>query len=566
MSRTPSPLTRKELALCLGLLLIFVGLRIVGASALAFDLLDPEELLNLRLARQLEAGLPLGELGHYWYTGVGGNLGAGSLVLSLLYVPLGWFVELDVGAVRSLASLWAIGAALLMAGIGRCLLGTGGAAAGLGAAVAMPPTWLAWSLSAPGNYFEASVLSLLAAWLLLRCAAAQPGSSRLAWAGGLGLTLSGSAWFCVSAMPPAALLAGLATGALLSQDRRAATALAAGLLLGALPWMLGLEPSEDPGSPVSRAELMGALGSTLGSPSDWPAIVAGSYATLPVLAYRDAAPEDWAAGWQLASRSLVVGGSFAAVLACGVGVLGPSSWRQKLPLPEPAPGGRMIVLVGVALALSLPLGMSCLGVGHETLPGKHLYFWDARRVALVYPIAGLAWGAGAWLLWQLEGRARLPSRAVVVILLLATVASQASLVRSAEGPQGSFHPVRYLLCPSEQPAQESAVCITALWEDQVAVLEALVELEPLSSDVEIRRATLQGFGTLERDEDLCELPPGGLRPGPHTGWTAFGFGAAAGSGCLDQVQDLCSQSPDGSDGRCHDGARWVEELLATPGQ
>jgi len=367
-------------------------------------------------------------------------------------------------------------------------------------------------------------------------------------------------------MPPAALLAGLATGALLSEDRRAAAALAGGLLLGALPWLLGLEPSADPGSPISRAELIGALGSTLGSPSDWPALVAGRYSTLPVLGYRDAAPQDWAASWQIASRGVVVGGSCAAVVACGVGVLAPSSWREKLPLPGSAPGGRMIVLVGVVLALGLPLGMSCLGVGHETLPGKHLYFWDARRVALVYPIAGLAWGAGAWMLWQLEGPARLPSRALVVVLLLAAVASQASLVRSAEGPQGPFHPVRYLLCPSEQPAQESAVCITALWEDQVAVLEALVELDPVASDVEIRRATLQGFGTLERDEDLCELPPGGLRPGPQAGWAAFGFGAAAGSGCPGRVQDLCSQAPDGSAERCHDGARWADELPGAPGQ
>jgi hypothetical protein len=106
-----------------------------------------------------------------------------------------------------------------------------------------------------------------------------------------------------------------------------------------------------------------------------------------------------------------------------------------------------------------------------------------------------------------------------------------------------------MLCPAEQPVDEASVCIAALWEDQVAALEALVLL-PRLEPVDARGQALQGFGALQRDEDRCEVGPA-----PGGAQAAFGLGVAAVTGCGEaRAAAICEASPDA--GACAEGLEW----------
>lgn len=546
------PLRRDELIACAAMLAVFVALRVLAAPALAFDLLEPEELINLRLVRQLGAGHPVGELGRYWYTGVGGNVGAGPLVLSLLYVPLRLVARPDVGAVRLMATLWAYGGALLLAAVCRRLLGRGGALAGMAAAVATPPTWLAWSLTAKGNYTEAAVLTLLGVWLLLRLDAAQCVRRKAAWAAGLGLCLAFSGWFCVAAVPPALLLAAVAP---LAVGRRAWPALAAlvgGGLAGLIPTMVGFAPVGGAPSPVEAGESLEVLGSVLRAPGSWPLVLFGSLEALPILGYGEVPADDWARGWQLATagwvrRVGVAGGG----LLLALGLLRRSS-LERLGLPPLSGAARALLSVLGLCMLAIPAGLAALGTAPDGLGIRQIYYWDGRRASFVYLVMAIGVATGGWLLWRFRA-----FRAVAALGLLFAVTSQGMLALSAEAPPDDFHPIRYMLCPAEQPVQEASVCIDALWEDQVEALEALVLLEQLE-EVDARRQALQGFGALQRDDDRCEA--GAVPGGEHA---AFGFGAAAVTGCGEaRAEQLCSGLPELE--ACGEGMAWGRGYVDAP--
>ncbi len=515
---------RSELLVCGALLLGYAALRAAAAGPLAFDLLDPEELLNLRLAWQRAEGLPVGDLGRYWYTGAGGAVGAGPLVLSLLYLPLGLFGDLDFGATRAMAGLWAIGTAIVTAGLGRRLLGTGGAAATLLAMLALPPSWLAWTCTANGNYLEAAGLTLAGAWIAI-------GAQRPGRAAAAGAVLGFSGWFCVSAAGPAVLV-GLATGWRLRPNGRSLAALVGGLILGCVPLALLLEPAAAAESPVDAAAVGGLWSAVASDPLSWPALVASSLGAVPLLSYREVQAADWAPGWLVAVEPLWKAGLWAAFAAAVLGGLRQGSQRA-------------LIAVGGACALAVPVGLTLLGVGPADGPIEPLYFYDGRRAALVLPL--LALGAAAVGLHLSRRGAAWRAGAVAVALFCAV--PSLLLIDSGEAPPSSFHPGRYLLCPADAPVDRDAVCIDALWEDQVATLEALVERPDLAA-VDARREALRGFGAVERDEDRCALP---TPPGGDRGW--FGVGAATGSGCPAQVEAVC-----GGVDACEHGARWAAGL------
>ena len=542
------PLRRDELVACAVLLGLFVLLRILAAPALAFDLLEPEELINLRLARQLGSGHPVGDLGRYWYTGVGGNIGAGPLVLSILYLLLLPFAEPDVGVVRLMGTLWACGGAVLIAAIGRRLLGRGGAVAGMAAAVAMPPTWLAWSLTAKGNYTEAAALTLLSAWLLLRLDAAEGSRRKAAWAGGLGLNLAFSGWFCVSAIPPAVLLGLIAPLAVGRRRWPAALALAGGIVMGLLPVIVGFAPVGGASSPVGTGEVRELFLSVLSSPGSWPRVFFGSLAALPVLGYGEGPAEDWARGWQLATSGVVLRVGIGGLgLLAGLGLVRAAS-REKLGMLRLSATGKALLLVLAGCALFAPAGLASLGFAPDGLGLAQLYFYDARRAALVYPVMAVGVATGGCLLWRFR-----VARALLVLALLFAVVNQGALATSGEGAPASFHPIRYMLCPSEQPVDEASVCVDALWEDQVAALEALV-LRPGLEAPDARRQALQGFGALQRDEDRCEL---GAVPGGEL--AAFGLGVAVVTGCETvRAYELCARLPEA--GACREGMEWGRDF------
>jgi hypothetical protein len=546
---------RDEWIACGVLLALFVLLRIVAAPALAFDLLEPEELLNLRLVRQLQAGHPVGELGRYWYTGVGGSTGAGPFVLSLLYVVLWPFAEADVGANRLMATLWAIGGAVLLAAVARRLLGRGGAAAGLAAALALPPSWLAFTLTARGNYVEGAVLTLLAAWLLLRLDAAEGIRRKSAWALGLGWSLGFGAWFCVSAAPPALLLLLVAPLAIGRTAAPAFGGLVLGLALGLLPEIVGFGPATEIASPVGSDEVRRVAMSVLGDPLSWPGVVLGSLAAMPVLAYGEVPAEDWATGLQLVTRVPVALVGWLSVVLLAVDGLAGDGLRGRLGF-GPTSWTRRGLLAALAIcALGIPPALTAIGVAPEGLDVEQLYFYDPRRAAIVYPVIALGLATAGWLIWRLPA-----GRPVLGLALLFALLSQVLLAVSAEPPPDAFHPVRYLLCPSEQPVHESSVCVDALWEDQVLALEALVLHPELVDVLGDRRAALEGFGRIERDEDRCDAEPGGPAPGR---WSCFGFGVAAMTGCGDErARELCAETPD--PGTCQEGAEWGRALAEAP--
>ncbi len=533
-------LARDETIACGVLLGLFVLVRLLAAQALAFDLVEPEELLNLRLVRQIAEGHAVGDLGAYWYTGVGGNTGAGPWVISALYLPLGLLMEADLGMARVMGTLWSTAGALLVALLGRELLGRGGAAAGLTSALAMPPSWAAWGLMAYGNYVEAAVLTLLAAWLLMR--AAGTSARAPAWAAGFGFVAVFSGWFCVSAWPPAGLLAAAAVW-LLRANLPALGAAAGGAVVALAPMILGFEPSAEVASPVGGDAVGAVFQSVLGDPLGWPGVVLGSWFGLPLLEWRETMPQDWAAGWQITAAPAALALGLAAVIAALVWSVPPIARRLAMPAASP------VMLALAASAVAIPAGLTAIGVGPDSMDVEQLYFYDGRRAALVYPVVGLALAAVGWKLWQLG----IGGKIVIAIVLLGSAATTGTMIIAAAAPAETLHPVRYMLCPAEEPVLQSGVCVDALWEDQVAALEALVVREELAA-VDARREALMGFGALIReDEESCR--PGNV---PGGEWGSFGFGAAVATGCEARLDELCGGAPDVD--RCRNGAAWARTL------
>lgn len=532
-------MARAELATCGVLLGLFVLVRLLASSALAFDLVEPEELLNLRLVRQVAEGHAVGAWGAYWYTGVGGNTGAGPFVISVLYLPLGLLLEADLGMARVMGTLWSTAGAVLLALLGRELLGRGGAVAGLTSALTMPPSWVAWGLMAYGNYVEASVLTLLAAWLLTRAGRAD---GPLPWAAGFGFVAAFSGWFCVSAWPPAGLLGGAAVWMLRGHPR--ALVAATGGALGALgPMLLGFEPASGVASPVGSDAVGAVARSVLSDPGAWPGIALGSWFGLPLLEWRETMAQDWAAGWQ---QSLAPG-----VLAASLGgVIAAAAWSipaigRRIGMPPASP----VMLALAASALAIPVGLTAIGVGPDSVDVEQLYFYDGRRAALVYPVVALSLAAVGWKLWHLG----VAGRVGVVAWVIGSALTTGTMIVSAESPEQTLHPVRYMLCPAEEPVLQSGVCVDALWEDQVAALEALVLRDDLAA-IDDRRAALMGFGALVReDEESCRA---GSVPGGE--WGSFGYGAAVATGCQDRLEELCGGVPQGD--RCRAGAEWARGL------
>lgn len=534
-------MSRNERLTCAIFLLAFVALRVVGGRTLAFDLLDPEVLLNLRLAQQLQTDLPVGDLGRYWYTGAGANVGAGPLVMSFLYVPASWFVDADFAAVRLVALFWSVLGALAMAGIGRQILGAGGAAAGLGVTLAMPPTWLAWSLMGVGNYVEGAVLTLLAAWMVLRLVRGAD-----AWALPAGALLTFGAWFSITTVPPSAFLLVLV---LALRRPRALAWLAAGLLLGAVPWMVGVETAFSSQSPVQGDDVRAVLVDVLSRPLDWPSLLWGSLMGTPTLSYREVTAEDWAPAWLILLEGPLVAASWFALFFVTAIAFAPTSVRRQIGLRDSPAAIRWFVALAAGVAVAEPTALSALGFGPEGVPAERIWTFVPRRIALVHAILALAWASLGWALWHARGFQRVPARALATAGLLLGFAGQVALVTSAEPPPSSFHPARYLLCPAEAPVDQESVCIGSLWEDQVELLEATV-LRPELQPVKVRRAVLQGFGRVERDEGSCALSQassGGEAVGGRTldSWAAWGAGLALESGCDEgRAAELCLQTPD----------------------
>lgn len=544
MSGDPRPVSRRELLACGAALLFVLGVRVLASHFLAFSLTEGEELLNLRLARQLRGGFPVGDLGRYWYTGVGGQSGAGTLVMALLYVPLAVLGEPDVWACRLLAGGWSVLGAVALAGIGRSLLGSGGALAGLLGYALCAPAWTVFSMSAWGNYTEAAALSLLALWLL----AAGRGPKAAA---GLGFVAVFSVWFNYAALPASGLALGLGVVGMRRQPK-AVAALVGGALLAALPWLIGFAPSASVDSPVNAAKVGAVLSELRSDPGRWPLVVLGTLKAMPVLEWKNADLR-WVPTWLDA-----LSGPWKLLAWVSLSVAGVWALRSRA-----AFGARAaFVALGLA-ALASPLALTVLGTGPEALELPQNYFWDPRRAAIVYPAWGLAWGWVGWRTWQLGRGGRAAVGGAVGIAAFAQLAA----VTSGVPAPSPFRPILYLICPEKQPVEEGVVCVAPLFEDMVPTLEAMVD-RPELDDFYLRAAALSGYDAVNREEDGCglfdhQLPHNEVEAWARAGW--WGLGAASGPCPDDRAEEFCQRAGQQAlQDACFDGFDFGREHTPPP--
>jgi len=531
------------------LLLVFLLIRWLAARNHSVALIEPEEFLNLRLAQQWLTDLPLGPLGDYWYSGVGGPAGAGTLVLSLLFAPLVWLFGAGESVLRLMGSLWALGGALLLAGIAGELFGPRGRVAGLVAAVTMPPAWVGFTLMARGNYVEAAVLSLLGLYLLLLTARLPPGRSRQAAALGLGWALGFAVWFWPSAWPPSIGLFVLAVAIHAGQRRRLLLLLGAGLGIASLPSLLGLAPSDRPADPVATADHLAALSALLTSPGSWPRFITTNLASMPLLdnwspdlggaAASGEAPA-WAADWQSLLRPIQRLLNWIVLAAVGTTLL-----RRSSPLHRGIGAGVL------GLGFGLPLLLGAIGVGPASLSVQQVYFFEPRRAALVYPLWALAWAGAFATAWDWPGTRRNLARVVAGTVAIFTLASVGQFALGGPGRPDPFRPERYVICPQDQPRDQGAICIGLLLAEHLPVLEEVLQ-EPRFGATAPRRHLLLGFGAVELENPRCSLPPEGPPESPQNGdspdsdpagLTWEGVGLALGASCSpQQAQSICQEA------------------------
>ena len=542
---------RRQPALVAGglLLLMAVALRAAVAWNHAVVLNEPEEFLNLRLGRQLMAGLELGPLSRYWYTGVGGPGGGGTLFLSMLYVPVitvfgGGFLTL-----RLMAILWAVAGVLLVAGISRELFGPKAGIFGLAVAgLAAPPAWLGFGTMARGNYVEAAILSLLAIWSFLRLARqvgldGPPQDSGPAFRSKphlLALLCGWALGFSVAFWPSA-----LATTLLLGPGvilwvlwrRRFSLLLPLGLGLGLafLPFALGLGPPESVEGPIGGREVRMTLQAVLARPDLWPSIVEGSLGALPILGTPRTPAAGWALPWQGALEPTLRGIlwiSFPLALV-------PVAWRGSFAV-------RVVAVVIAGAAFGVPIVLGAMGVGPASLPVRPIYFFDPRRSALVYPLALVAATGLFVFLWEHGGPLRRFARSFSVGVLGVGAAVGVQFAAAGTPPGGPYHPERYLLCPAAEPVYEAAVCVDTQRPEDNRALEGLSE-SIMSWPAGQRRAAYEGFAALDPEVGLfqcaVEFEALSQNPDPHGQAQWYGLGVAGALSCLDaDIRQACAQS------------------------
>lgn len=498
-------------------LVLFVGLRLLVSTRWSVELVDHEQLYNLRLGRQLLGGFELGPLGDYWFTGMAGGTGGGPFLLSLVYVPVVALFGSGVASIHAVALLFDVLTFLGLVGIGHELRGNRGATLAAAAALAAPPSWLWFGLVVKGNYLESAAFIILTIWLLLR--ASRSGLARDGFLAGL-LAAFGT-W--VSALGLVFLLPALVM-VRLARARMHLRAVAGGALLGASPFVLGPKPTMLP-EPVFAADVaISTAVDLLTSPLLWPEFL------LRALAGVEVAPLARVA-------SLDSGTAIGPIVAIGMWMC-TVAWlflavRGRRPAEVWTAGTAVFMSVGLVLALA------AIGMGGEELPVSSNYGFDARRLTLVYPLWALA--VASLLARLTEVRARLGT----ALLLAGVGVAAAALFAGAGAPAPDpFRPESYVVCPWHEPKDEVDVCVDPLDRSWVVALEDFVDTIDGSGPVE-RRAALEGWAAVTSSVLRCGRPRVVQPPAPETlaDWWR-GAGAAGTVTCEAGARDrLCETAP-----------------------
>lgn len=489
-------------------LLIFVALRVAVAHQWAVELVHHEELFNLRLARQLLAGLPVENVGDFWFTGTAGGTSGGPLLLSFLYVPLLGVGFSALAAIRAAA----IGFDVLTL-VGLLLLGRelfpsrNGARLAAVAALAMPPSWLWFGLVGKGNYLEGAALVVLSMALLLR--AARTGARRDAILAGV--TVGFGAWV---SMLGVAFLAPAVAFLVWTRAESSVRWLVGGAALGGAPLLLGPRPSMQPEAVVTLQEAGASVLALLSAPLDWPRFLLGvltgvEVAPLSRVLHNDA-PSTLGPGVAIAFWLVLLAWLFLAVR---------SKKRDEL----------WAAGTTTFMALGLVVGLGAIGVGPETLPVESTYGFDPRRQVLVYPL---------WALSLAAVLTRAPSRLQMIgalALAVAGVVAGFSFASTGPGRPQPFAPENYVLCPVDAPKDETDVCVEHLDRAWVVELESFWRSDRGHS-AESRTAALQGWSDTATTSCTPDL-------GATADWWR-GAGAAARGTCeAAEAARLCSRAP-----------------------
>ncbi len=477
----PFSTPRRRQVLAVALLAVLVLLRFEVIRRFGLDLLDAEEFRNHRLRVHLTEG-SVGHLTNYILGAPVYGAGEGSIVVSLLLVPIGWLVPDMYWASRVAAILWTLLGAIALARIARHLVGERGPLLALTAVCLLPPRFVMDSLTAKGNYAEAATLGLLLWWAALSVPTASRSRARVAIATAVGFLAVFSVWFTPGSLP-------LTTFTLLClpfvwRGQGASTwgAAAAGMTPAVALWIL-LLPGGRTGAtaPGHFVDAVGQAGRSIFSPHlpllfkaawlEWP-VHASSHPISPVL--MGAA---LLAGWGAVIGALVLGARRTARRAAS---------RER---------GWVFVVVGGATGLGLPLLLVLMGwgpawVGDLGISTSH--FFDPRPAFFT------------WWVWALAfvvvvdyGIARAPRATLALGGLGVVVFSpiQAAWILSVPAGPGLWASEDWLLCPSRDPSYFD-FCVDhpppGLVTDLPEVAREASALPPMH-----RRALLKGVGAVQ---------------------------------------------------------------------
>jgi len=232
-AKGPSP--RRELASWLGLVVLFVGLRVWTVLANPSRFWAPEEAYQSDLAQALALGGFVEPLPSYLYPSFAG----GTIVDSVLVAACAALVGVSWWVLKSVALGWALAAAAAWVLVVRLAVGAREALLlGLMFALA-PPSLLALQMFLFGNHAEAALpLALCAAGLWRFLEKSGPGGGSRRFAFGLGVLNGFSAFIVYSHLVVVALQLGLlAWGPRPMGERlRSLGVAAAGFVAGLAPW------------------------------------------------------------------------------------------------------------------------------------------------------------------------------------------------------------------------------------------------------------------------------------------------------------------------------------------
>lgn len=482
---------RRGRRLLLALVGLFVLTRLLLLLAAPTQLYHSEEYVNLRLAAAVlgdadawpvpppEPAAPqaVGPLFDYQYQDFDG----GTLVVSLVLVPLAAVGGLSILTVKLGALLWAVATLLAWVAVARRLFGPDGGVWAAAALATAPVPWWILSCIHWGNHAESTLFPPLVILLLLVAA------DRKRWWAGLllvpfaGLLAGFGVWFSLLNLLPLVLTAALLPLLFRWRSLAALPLFVGSAAVGFLPW-LGRNESFSPGrvgaQGTSLSDVVGSLGgqgATQGGTevlAVWPRFASWD---LPGLwSWPDAVRPTL----DLVCRLGIVAAAVVVLVLAGHLLVRGSDRRTAL-------RRLFVAAVGVGCCLALPVLLDSVRQLCD------------RRLAPVYVFGQALIALGLVSVWQLP-RGRIPALVAAAILLLPNLAAQVGVFASWDRPDDRLRPWIYFAVPADHPRARLEAGVPDVASHEVGPLNRVLD-ELLRSSTTGGREEMQGlrvaFGT-----------------------------------------------------------------------